>query len=200
MHGEIIIFGANASGRRTQYYTPTLVDLKIDVNNIDEIALIKKGQMRTYVVLKNGKVYVTGTHTSGWDGGHVATENFSEFVLNLNDNEKVKNVVLQGGSSALFLTDKNRIFGYGPGNRLGLGITDGDKLETRYISSLEGKNIIEISAGTDYYVAVGADGKVYGTGSNLYGVLGRWIGIDRTSPNSRYKTAFDWVECPELEL
>ena len=36
--------------------------------------------------------------------------------------------------------------------------------------------------------------------SNLYGILGRWKGESRTQPNSRYRTALEWVECPELEI
>ncbi len=51
-----------------------------------------------------------------------------------------------------------------------------------------------------YFIAIKNDGTVYGTGSNKYGILGRWIGIDRKTPNSRYKTAFEWVECTELEI
>lgn len=50
-----------------------------------------------------------------------------------------------------------------------------------------------------WFVAVKSDGSVWGTGSNLYGVLGRWAGGER-KVSSRYKTAFDWVECPELEV
>ena len=60
--------------------------------------------------------------------------------------------------------------------------------------------IVQIVAGNGWYIAIDKEGKVYGTGSNTYGILGRWIGIDRKQPNSRYKTAFEWVECPELEI
>ena len=54
--------------------------------------------------------------------------------------------------------------------------------------------------GTGFFIAVKNDGSVWGTGSNVYGILGRWRGADRNSPNSCYHTAFEWVECPELEI
>ena len=61
-------------------------------------------------------------------------------------------------------------------------------------------DVVQLASGNGFYIAIKSDGTVWGTGTNTYGILGRWIGIDRKQPNSRYKTAFDWVECPELEI
>ncbi len=33
---------------------------------------------------------------------------------------------------------------------------------------------------------------------NELGILGRWKGAPRSA--GRYRTAFEWVECPELEI
>ena len=57
-----------------------------------------------------------------------------------------------------------------------------------------------IVGGNGFAIGITADGKVYATGNNSLGVLGRWIGVSRGDSNSRYRTAFDWVECPELEI
>jgi len=75
-------------------------------------------------------------------------------------------------------------------------------IENRLIDNglIENKNIVQITGGGDAFFAIDSEGRVYGTGSNIYGLLGRWKGSDRTSPNSRYRTAFEWVECPELEI
>ena len=81
---------------------------------------------------------------------------------------------------------------------LGINSTSASALKTAQKLPLE--NVVQIVAGNEFAIAVTKDGKVYGTGSNVNGILGRWIGIDRNSPNSRYKTAFEWVECPELEI
>ena len=90
------------------------------------------------------------------------------------------------------------LYGWGTENKLGKGTSS-----TNLISEPEKLPITDVEqivAGPNWYVAVKKDGTVWGTGSNTYGILGRWIGIDRKQPNSRYKTAFEWVECPELEL
>ena len=70
--------------------------------------------------------------------------------------------------------------------------------ETRELTGIN--EVEQLVAGNGFYIAVKKDGTVWGTGLNINGILGRWIGIDRKQPNSRYKTAFEWVECPELEI
>ena len=103
---------------------------------------------------------------------------------------------------AMFLTDDGEVYGYGQRNILGINNTSGsitDQIQKLPIGSA-GEKVSQIVVGNRYAIAITNTGKVYGTGSNMYGILGRWIGIDRKSPNSRYKTAFEWVECPELEI
>lgn len=48
-------------------------------------------------------------------------------------------------------------------------------------------------------MAIDREGRVFATGSNSRGLFGRWLNDKRNAINSRYRTAFKWVECPELE-
>ena len=101
------------------------------------------------------------------------------------------------------LTNKGRVFGYGKSNVLGIGVSTQDNKENVEVTKLTNSNFYDIEqivSGSGWFIAIKSDGTVWGTGSNQYGILGRWIGVDRDTPNSRYKTAFEWVECPELEI
>lgn len=99
----------------------------------------------------------------------------------------------------MVLTDLGNVYGWGASSYLGIGISD---TSARYYEpiKLPISNVTQITSGNGFVIAIKEDGTVWGTGSNTYGILGRWIGVDRSTPNSRYKTAFEWVECPELEI
>lgn len=120
--------------------------------------------------------------------------------LSIDENVSFKKIVRNEvlGNNLYQMSDYS-IYGLGNQSLLGLGTTN-----TEYLTKPQKINtpekFIDIVGGKNFYIAITEDGKVYGTGSNSNGVLGRWMGIDRKQPNSRYKTAFDWVECPELEI
>jgi len=101
-------------------------------------------------------------------------------------------------STILFLTENGNVYGWGRKNSLGINSTSSNF--DYNIQKLNIDNVNQVVCGNGFAIAIKNDGTVYGTGTNVNGILGRWIGIDRKSPNSRYKTAFEWVECPELEI
>ena len=124
-------------------------------------------------------------------------------LLKKSQNE-VKKFVNASSTSSMFFTDTNRVFGFGRKSLMGIGDESTELVQTPMeLNIMDNGNKIEIDnivAGSNFYIVIDKEGKVYGTGSNSNGILGRWIGIDRKQPNSRYKTAFEWVECPELEI
>ena len=105
-------------------------------------------------------------------------------------------------SSVMMVTDDGKCFGFGLKRLLGMGVKNEDVQDTftNIDLNIEGAKVINISGGNGWYVVTTSDGRVFGTGSNKYGILGRWKGVSRGDSNSRYKTAFEWVECPELEI
>ena len=92
--------------------------------------------------------------------------------------------------------DEN-IIGYITIKDLGIGSTSTDIQETPIKLPIE--NVKEIKTGTEFMLAIKEDGTVWGTGSNTTGALGRWQYADGKYSESYYKTAFDWVRCPDLE-
>ena len=150
---------------------------------------------QSYILDENGKLYYSG------DGAfHIGAPanvgDYKEWTGNING-EKVKDIV-GNRNNYIVLTENGNLYGWGTENKLGKGTSS-----TNLISEPEKLPITDVEqivAGPNWYVAVKKDGTVWGTGLNINGILGRWIGIDRKQPNSRYKTAFEWVECPELEL
>ncbi|MCX4302817.1 MAG: hypothetical protein OSJ66_02210 [Clostridia bacterium] len=102
------------------------------------------------------------------------------------------------GHVYIALTKNSNLYGWGPKAYLGIG--ESSYQDNYTITKLPINDVADISVGPNWFIVVKKDGTVWGTGSNINGILGRWIGIDRKQPNSRYKTAFDWVECPELEI
>ena len=201
MYGVIVIGGSIGLGPSYCYETPQKLTYDLPKNPESSIKYVKFLSENIACIINDlGDIFYTGTNANTWTGGHQNTNKFSVYNLILSSNELTEKIISSNLNSALFLTNSGRIFGYGLANRIGEGTTSSDLISVKEISGLNDKEIIDFSVGTDFYVVVSSDGKVYGTGLNSSGTLGRWIGIDRTSPNSRYKTAFNWVECPELEL
>ena len=176
--------------------TPSKVEIQdFDVSNVKKIFLQWSS---TFMLNNDGNLYLGGedvdTPAVNFSKGFYISRYTSE---NLNISDKIIDFVNRR-SNAIFLTDKGKVYGFGAKSNLGIGSN----------STIAEKNIIDlglddveyICTTKEAYIVIKKDGSVYGTGSNQYGILGRWIGVDRKTPNSRYKTALDWVECPELEI
>ena len=107
--------------------------------------------------------------------------------------------IAMNGNTFFVLTNQGNVYGWGASDRLGMNNTSTTD-SARSAVKMDLSNVAQIACGNDWCVAVKKDGTVWGTGGNSYGILGRWIGTDRSMPNSRYRTAFEWVECPDLEI
>ena len=151
--------------------------------------------------MENSKTYVTGiVKTPEIANGLLSTATTYTLLDGkyFND-EKIKDIVFLSERNVLFLTQQGNVFGCGNKRYLGQGVTSIEQ-EFTPISLFNNNDISQVVAGPSWFVIIKKDGTVFGTGENQYGILGRWIGVDRKTPNSRYKTAFEWVECPELEI
>ena len=180
--------------------TPIEYDLKAQVSESENTKkIVCEGSDRSFLLTETGNLYRTGTGNYGYDGGATPTNYFSRYTHNITlaEGETIADVV-GNNYNMLALTSNGRLFGYGYANQLGINNTSSTLTETMEIQGMT--DIIQIAQGNGFYIVVKSDGTVWGTGSNAYGVLGRWVGTDRNSPNSRYRTAYEWVECPELEI
>jgi len=103
--------------------------------------------------------------------------------------------------SFLCLGETGTIYGAGMCTNLGEGAAskNNDYNGTLHEIKTEVK-FSQLVGGNGFAIGITEDGKVYGTGKNSNGILGRWKGVSRGLSNSRYRTAFEWVECPDLEI
>ena len=200
-------WGRNAGGMNGYSYAstnvPTMYELPSDMGGVDNVLQMKTyDHYRSCLVTKDGKFFMSGYNTvnNAYDGGQAAKNYWYRYThnLTLNDGEKIIQAAPLNQSNMLLLTDKGRVFGWGANCYLGLNNTSTSFVETQLLSGID--NVSQVIAGPNWYIAIKNDGTVWGTGQNTYGILGRWIGVDRSTPNSRYKKAFEWVECPELEI
>ena len=202
-NNKIYTWGCNYYGA---YYQSSLTPIVSKFNDIVDATNVKQifnSRPASIILMNDGSVYIDGGYygvTQSYSGigrGNAKLENVSGFF----DNKKIMKFA-NSLQEALFLTEDGEVYGYGQKNILGINnisSTITDQIQKLSIGS-SGEKISQIAVGNGYAIAITEDGKVYGTGSNKYGILGRWIGVDRKTPNSRYKTAFEWVECPELEI
>ena len=108
-------------------------------------------------------------------------------------------IVIVGGEGNFVLSADGNVYGCGRKYYLGIG-DDKSDCQMTWMKVYSNGDACQIASGNGWTVIITDDGIVYGTGFNQNGVLGRWIGTDRKMPNSRYRTAYDWVECPDLEI
>ncbi len=202
-------WGLNYSGTVgvTGFQSTTPIQYTLDAN-IQSSALPNNVQKlsvgsayKSFILTKSGDFYISGSHPNyTFDGGFQgASTKFVKFDYSsyLENDEKIVDFAMMWDTTIIFLTNKGRVYGYGVANVLGLGKRDSNYITLQYLGI---DNVCSISAGKNNIVVIKNDGSVWGTGDNRYGVLGRWANSDRNKTNSRYKTAFNWVECPELEL
>ena len=158
---------------------------------------------RCFILAKNGTLFVLGREDL--DNGQVYEGNCSKYVVSdyikytnikeLEEDEKIVDMATINDEKVLIvLTNKGNLYGYGEKNRIGLGSNS----TLAEMQKLNLTDVVSITGGPGWFVAVKKDGTVWGTGSNANGVLGRWAGSDRSK--GRYQTPSEWVECPELEL
>ena len=158
---------------------------------------------QTYII-ENGVLRTLGVgenHNYGCNGIGPWLFEFASFdMANDFNGEKIKSIATSDGrGSYIVLTEDGNLYGWGPDNKLGIG-NENSTLERKVIPITTISDVEEIIGGKGFFIVRKKDGSVWATGNNENGVLGRWIGIDRKTRGSKYQTAYEWVECPELEI
>jgi alpha-tubulin suppressor-like RCC1 family protein len=172
-NGKVYATGYNESGQlglgdNTHRNTFKEVSLLNDKN----ITAIFAGINYSFAISSNGKVYATGWNHHGQLGlGDNTNRNAFTEVTDLSD----KNIIAISarGSHSLALSNNGKVYATG-NNAFGeLGLGDNTHRNTfKEVSSLNGKNIIALSAGRSHSLALSNNGKVYAAGANSDGQLG----------------------------
>ena len=183
--------------------------IKFNISAIEDPSKIKKILCQhTFIAILTTDNQLICSGASSWvvsgynpavtlEGAEGTFKLMDESYINLSEDENVIDIAMNG-ACVVALTNKGNVYGLGVNAYLGNGTSSNNRY--RKFIKLKISNVASITAGNNFLICIKNDGSVYGTGTNQYGILGRWIGVDRKTPNSRYKTAFDWVECPELEI
>ena len=145
--------------------------------------------------MKNEELWITGANGHSEIGMDRVTQ-FTKHAYSFN-NEPIKDIKYMNFRTAIVLTEEGNVYGWGDKNSLGIGTTSTEIQKTPIKLPIE--NVKEIKTGSGFMLAIKEDGTVWGTGSNITGALGRWQYADGKYSESYYKTAFDWVRCPDLE-
>jgi alpha-tubulin suppressor-like RCC1 family protein len=165
-----------------------------------KIIAIFAGGAHSFAIAKDGKVY-----GAGYNGRGELALDCSSICYSFTEipSLKGKNIIAlaAGESHSLALAKNGKVYGAGSMGygKLGLGyhsIMEGGRLISQLYSfteipSLKGKNIIDISAGKDFSLAVSKEGKLYVTGDNENGQLGLgYDNYDSFNPNKFLEVAF----------
>ena len=177
------------------------------IKNADNVDIWLISYDKSYIGYEKDGVYhlmVCGRERFGALGPNGVGKNVSDYTELSYGNSQVVNKFICGARalSFMFSTLDGDMFGFGYKKLMGKNTTSSE-FETSVVPinfDVDGEKAIDIAGGNGWYIITTENGRVFGTGSNNYGILGRWKGVSRGSSNSRYKTAFEWVECPDLEI
>jgi alpha-tubulin suppressor-like RCC1 family protein len=178
-NGKVYTAGVSSRGQLglgdTKYYNRFTEVSSLEGKNI---IAITAGNSHSLAVDSGGKVYVAGYNEHGQlglgDSGYGTNRyNFTE-VLSLNGKNII--AVAAGADHSLALGSDGKVYATGYNHYGELGLGDNGYMTNRSsfteVTSLNGKNIIAIAAGSSHSFALDSDGKVYGAGANSYGQLG----------------------------
>jgi alpha-tubulin suppressor-like RCC1 family protein len=127
----------------------------------------------------NGKVYVAGVNSYG-QLGLGDTNNRDDFTEVVSLNGKHIIYIAAGEYHTLAIDSDGKVYATGENyGQLGLG-DNNDRNTFTEVTSLSGKNITAVAAGSYHSLAIDSDGKVYATGEN-YGQLGLGDNNDRNT-------------------
>ena len=164
------------------------------VINPRDIKKLLPGWENSVILMKNGNIIAGGNQNNATIGSSKMT---LTSYTDLRFSSPVIDIVMGDNWGFLsFLTQNGDLYCTGKKQYIGLGNSTEKLASPTKVNS----NVIQVTMSSKYIVVVKSNGEVWGTGENSSGILGRWIGTDRKMPNSRYRTAFEWVECPELEI
>ena len=168
--GKVYSAGLNDYG---QLSTDNNVNSNTFVECYSNIKSVGCGQHHSLVVDNGGKVYGAGYNLTGELGitGFTFRNSFTQVTESLSD----KNIafVSCGGfhSVAVDVAGKMYVSGHGGYGQLGLGDYENVGTFTE-VTSMSDKNIVSVSCGRWFTIAIDNNGKVYGTGANEVGELG----------------------------
>ena len=153
----------------------------VEVAGISDAVAIAAGSNASFIVRNDGTVWAMGSRTMLGEPmlalAMYSDPNFED-KLPVPVPQRIKGLknitaISAGLRFAIALDRKGQVWGWGSNDdgQLGTKITDGDLIAPKKLSGL--KDIVSISAGSDFILAADSSGNVFACGGNTYGVLGK---------------------------
>ena len=139
-----------------------------------DVKCFYKSEDFEFHVTNDNKVYVLGTDKFGKIGlGDARGCNVMTEIIELDD--KDIDEFFEGYNCVFARSETNEIFSWGwnEHGQLALGFKSAKRLKPNKIDFFTDKNIIQISCGTAYYLALSSNGTVFEWGLNYEGLVGK---------------------------
>ncbi len=185
--GEVVAWTVGETFARAEVVKglPRPVRNAANNGNLQNIVQLQVGKDNAVALTATGRVMTWGSyHGQGVSG----TANFPNEVKDPSGNGPLTGIVAiaGGGNFGLALSDSGKVYGWGwnSAGQTGRGTVDNPVQLPAPVLAEDGTeltNIVAISAGYHFSLALTADGRVYGWGTNEYGQLGQ-------NATSNYKT------------
>lgn len=135
------------------------------------LSTVSAGIMHSLALSSDGTVWAWGDNSEGQLGNNNSQLQNSPTPIHVSDLTNVI-AVAAGGAHSLALKKDGTVWGWGD-NEFGQGGFAKEELKSYVPVQVQGlTNVIAIAAGTDYSLALKADGTVWAWGNNAYGQLG----------------------------
>jgi alpha-tubulin suppressor-like RCC1 family protein len=186
--GQVYTWGGNTNGQlgdgtTTQRLLPVVVSISASsALNGKTIVQISAGNSHALALDSSGKVYAWGNNANGQLGDGTATQRLLPVVVSISSSSALngKTIVLisAGNVHSLALDSAGQVYAWGnnANGKLGDGTMNQRvfpvAVNVSTSSALNGKTVVQISAGNAHSLAVDSAGQVYAWGGNTNGRLG----------------------------
>jgi len=183
-HGDVFSYGDNMHGKLGDGTVITRIGKHKIANVLSAAFESSTGDAHSLVLFSDGQVFAFGSNAYGQLGIEKISEElvpqellpiaiYTTGVLQ----GKIIIQISAGGQHSLLLSSDGQVFGFGQNRhgQLGIGLTSEKEPRPIAVNTtgvLQGKIIIQISAGLVHSLVLSSDGQVFGFGDNTYGQLG----------------------------
>ena len=174
-------FGELGDGTTTEHNSPEAITLAPGVTPI----AISAGGYYSLAIGSNRQLYAWGANVDGLLGDGTTTDHYTPEAITLAAPGVTPIAISAGGDNSLAIGSNRKLYAWGS-NALG-ELGDGTTTEhnsPEAITLAPGVTPTAISAGLNYSLAIGSNGKLYAWGYNDYGQLGDGTPTDHYTPEA----------------
>ncbi len=187
--GIVKTWGDNSSGQIGDGTTEDATS-PYHIPDLYNVIAVSAGELHTVAVTADGIVYAWGENSSGQLGLMDTTDRLAPTPIPglIADRADIRNIST-GANHTLALGEDGRLWAWGDNTfgQLGIGLFGSYSIRPQRVMSGDGgylENIVAISAGNGFSLALTVDGALYAWGANDRGQLGSGTNVDQASPHN----------------